>query len=95
MMSVFFFACGAVCIVLGLACLVSERFLTLSLRSTSFGSFFNEQIGKSMGPVTVRLVYGLAQVLMGAGFLYIAYFGFPKFQRLSPTQSAPITSPAR
>ena len=94
MMTIFFYACGAICIVLGLACLVSEHFLNVSLRSTSFGTFFNQQIGTSMGPLAVRLVYGLAQVLMGVGFLYLAYFGPPKIPRLFSTQSAPITSPS-
>ena len=49
MMNIFFYACGAICIVLGLACLVSERFLKVSLRSTNFGTFFNQEIGKSSG----------------------------------------------
>ena len=75
-MKVFFIICGVISICMGLGCMLRDRVLNISLRSTWLGTFWRKHIGERWGLGTLRFFYGLAQILIGAGFFCWAYYDF-------------------
>jgi hypothetical protein len=68
----FLFIGAAICVVLGLANMVSQRFMELSLRSTSLGNFWKTNVGDRFGGLALRILYGLAHFAVASGLVLVA-----------------------
>jgi predicted membrane-bound spermidine synthase len=75
-MIIFLEICAAICILLGLACMVSERFFDLSVRTTSVGLFWQQTFVPRLGIVPTRFLYGLLHFALAGVILLVGYLRY-------------------